>query len=246
MLLNISGDIFEAIRKARSITVLTGAGMSAESGVPTFREAQKGLWAQYDPQELATPQAFHRNAKLVWEWYEWRRNLISRASPNPGHKALKKLEEMKDIFSLVTQNVDNLHKLAGSDNIIELHGNIFRTKCFDNNHTVETWSTDENIPPQCPECGSPLRPDVVWFGESVPSQAFSMAVTNARQCEIFISIGTSSVIQPAASLPYFAQETGALLIEINTEQTPLSPIMDYQIREPAGKILPFILENAFN
>ena len=243
---DINPAIFEAIRGAESITVLTGSGISAESGVPTFRDAQKGLWARYDPHDLATPQAYQRNPKLVWDWYEWRRKLIAQASPNAGHEALARLENLSASFSLITQNVDNLHQLAGNKKVMELHGNIFRTKCYASSHFVESWPTDAISPPSCPRCGSSLRPDVVWFGESLPMEAFAKATQAAKACDIFFSIGTSSIVQPAASLPYIALESGSLLVEINTDQTPLSPVADYQIQGPAGVILPILIKNAFN
>ncbi len=242
----INPALLDSIRGAESITVLTGSGISVESGVPTFRDAQKGLWANYDPHDLATPQAYQKNPKLVWEWYEWRRQLIAQASPNAGHEALAKLESHTERFSLFTQNVDNLHQAAGSRNVTDLHGNIFRTKCFARGHIIDSWPTDTLLPPPCPRCGSGLRPDVVWFGEPLPLEAFTKATEAAEACDIFFSIGTSSLVQPAASLPYLALESGSLLVEINTDQTPLSPVVDYQIRGRAGIILPLLIKNTFN
>jgi len=169
----IPDSLISAVRTARHIAVLTGAGISAESGVPTFREAQTGLWAQYDPLELATPEAFRRNPKLVWQWYEWRRGLVSKAQPNPGHLALAQLELKVERFTLITQNVDGLHQRAGSRNVVELHGNINRTKCFDEEVVIESWAETGDAPPRCPRCGGLLRPDVVWFGEALPRQALA-------------------------------------------------------------------------
>lgn len=244
--MDIIPNLLLALRNADSIVVLTGSGISAESGVPTFREAQTGLWAKYDPRELATPQAFQRNPELVWNWYQWRKDLITKASPNNGHRALVELERQTAQFSLITQNVDNLHRLAGSRNVLELHGNIFRTICFTNNHNVNSWPEDSVKPPICPYCGSKLRPDVVWFGESLPEKTFARAVEVTLASAVFISIGTSTLIEPAASLPYMARDAGALLIEINTNETPFSSSADHQLLGPAGIILPILVENSFN
>ena len=234
-----------ALRTANHVAVLTGAGISAESGVPTFREAQTGLWAQYDPQELATPQAFYRNPKLVWEWYAWRRELVSKAEPNPGHLALVALESKVPKLTLITQNVDGLHQRAGSRAIIELHGNIMRTKCFDNGRLVQSWPPTDEVPPRCPHCGGLLRPDVVWFGESLPHDALETAVSSAQSCDIFFSIGTSALVQPAASLPIEAIQAGAVTVEINPQPTPLTSHIDYALKGGAGSILPALLAAAF-
>lgn len=228
----------ETLRKARKVAVLTGSGVSAESGVPTFRDAQTGLWERYDPMELATPEAFENGPKLVWQWYEWRIKLISEASPNPAHKALAKLEERTSSFTLVTQNVDGLHREAGSENVLELHGNIRRAICSKERTTVEPDDFIEGAPPRCPKCGAFLRPDVVWFGEMLPTGAMEAASEAARNCEVFISAGTSSVVYPAASLPYEAKENGATLIEINPDETPLSAVADIVLRGSAGEMLP--------
>ncbi len=167
--LEIPTELIEALRKAARVTALTGAGISAESGVPTFRDAQTGLWAKYRPEELATTEAFRRNPRLVWDWYTWRRERVAQAHPNPGHLALAEMEKRVPQFTLVTQNVDGLHRRAGSRNVIELHGNIMRTKCFHEDIMVEAWADTGETPPSCPHCGGPLRPDVVWFGEALPA-----------------------------------------------------------------------------
>lgn len=237
--------LITALKTAQQITVLTGAGISAESGVPTFREAQTGLWAQYDAQELATPQAFQRNPKLVWQWYAWRRELVAKAKPNAGHLALAQLERSVPQFTLITQNVDGLHARAGSQNIVELHGNIMRTKCFDNGHFVQSWPETAELPPLCPHCGSLLRPDVVWFGENLPHDALETAVSSAQSCDIFFSIGTSSLVQPAASLPLEAVHAGSLTIEINPQQTPLTAHVAVALSGTAGSILPALVAAAF-
>jgi NAD-dependent protein deacetylase/lipoamidase len=245
MSISFPESLIGTLRAARHIAVLTGAGISAESGVPTFREAQTGLWEQYDPTELATPQAFRRDPKLVWEWYAWRRGLVTQAKPNPGHLALAELEARRMShglrFTLITQNVDDLHHRAGNINIIELHGNLYRTKCFTENVVVETWPETQDVPPRCPRCGGLLRPDVVWFNEQLPADALNAAISAANTCDIFLSIGTSSVVQPAASLAYSALEQGAPLIEINPADTPLTPLATYSLRGPSGQILPALV-----
>lgn len=224
------------------MVALTGAGISAESGVPTFRDAQTGLWARYDPTDLATPQAFRRDPKLVWEWYAWRRGLVAQAQPNPGHLALAEFEArlaaLGARLTLITQNVDGLHHRAGSVNVIELHGNLHRTKCSAEEVVIETWPATADVPPHCPRCGALLRPDVVWFNESLPVEALRAAIVAANACDVFFSIGTSSVVQPAASLAYSALEQGAPLIEINPADTPLTPLATHCLRGPAGQILP--------
>jgi NAD-dependent deacetylase len=238
--LSIPQDLIMALRSAGSVVVLTGAGVSAESGIPTFREAQTGLWATHRPEELATPGAFQKNPRLVWEWYTWRRELIAQSAPNPGHHALVEMERRIPNFTLITQNVDGLHRQAGSGAaapLIELHGNIQRTRCFDCNHIAADWESDE-IPPRCPECGGLLRPDVVWFGESLPAVALESAWKAAGSCQVFFSVGTSAVVEPAASLPYVAQKTRGVIVEINPLPTPLTPSADYSLQGPAGVILP--------
>jgi len=239
---NFSPGLIASLRRASSIVALTGAGISAESGVPTFREAQSGLWARYNPQELATPRAFRQNPQLVWEWYSWRREMVSQARPNPGHFALAEMENYVPSFTLITQNVDGLHYQAGSRSIIELHGNIHRTKCSKEGVIVESWNGDGEIPPRCPHCGSFLRPDVVWFGESLPREALMSAQLAARNCDVFISIGTSTVVEPAASLPFMALEHGAVVVEVNPELTPLSSQAEYVIQAPSGQALPSLVE----
>lgn len=240
-----NAKLLHALRSAKYFAVLTGAGISAESGVPTFREAQTGLWAKYDPQELATPEAFERNPKLVWEWYAWRRELVAKANPNAGHMALVELESCASHFTLITQNVDGLHQRAGSKKIIELHGSIARTKCSFDGDLVEAWSETAQVPPPCPRCGHPLRPDVVWFGESLPRAALAAAVEAAQRCDVFLSIGTSSVVEPAASLPRLAAERGATVIEINPDRTPLTDFVPYWLQGRSGEILPKLIEELF-
>ena len=229
--------LIDALRSARRTVVLTGSGVSVESGVPTFREAQTGLWARFDPQELATPEAFERDPKLVWDWYAWRRKLVAEASPNPGHAAIAGWQRLFSDFTLITQNVDGLHERAGSREVIELHGNILRTKCSVEDTVVEDYEEGET-PPRCPSCGAPLRPDVVWFGEMLPYEALDAASEAASVSDVFLSVGTSSLVYPAAALPFEALENGAMLVEINPGETPLTPHADYTLRGPAGEVLP--------
>ncbi len=239
--IEIDAELFEVLAAARRITVMTGAGVSAESGVPTFRDAQVGLWARFDPQQLATPEAFRDDPELVWRWYLWRRELVARAEPNPAHLALAAFEARTPGLTLVTQNVDGLHRRAGSRRVLELHGDLTRTRCagcrrFDD-HDVDL---DAGVP-VCKACGGLLRPDVVWFGEPLPSEALTEAAAASRACEVFLSVGTSSLVYPAAALPYEALTGGAVLVEVNPQPTPLSPRARFVVRAPAGEALPLLL-----
>ena len=235
-------DLIDLLRKASSIAVLTGAGVSAESDVPTFRDAQTGLWARYSPQELATPEAFRRDPGLVWEWYARRRELITKARPNPAHLALVEMEKRVADFTLITQNVDGLHRRAGSRNVLELHGDILRTKCSRENRFVETWEDTGEVPPRCPGCDAFLRPDVVWFGEDLPAEALCAAWRAAESCQVFFSIGTSTLVEPAASLPFLALQNGATVVEINPQETPLTSKAAFVFHGLAGTILPELVE----
>lgn len=241
----IPSELRAALRNARHVVVLTGAGISAESGVPTFRDVMTGLWAKYNPQELATPQAFVRDPRLVWEWYAWRRELVSKVEPNAGHRALAELERRVPRFTLITQNVDGLHQRAGSRRVVELHGNILRVKCFDEGTVIEHWEETSEVPPRCPNCGGPLRPDVVWFGEALPDQTFNEAALAALACDVFLSIGTSGVVEPAASLPLVALRRGARVALVNPEETPLlSETVDF-LQGAAGTILPLLVQETW-
>jgi NAD-dependent deacetylase len=239
--MDIPDKLIEKLKASQHVVALTGAGISVESGVPTFREAQTGLWAKYDPQELATPEAFQRNPKLVWEWYVWRRELVNQAKSNPGHLALVELATIIPKFTLITQNVDGLHQQAGSQNVIGLHGNIMETKCFTQGHLVDSWPESDDVPPKCPICGSWLRPNVVWFGENLPGDALETAVQAAQSCDIFFSIGTSALVHPAASLPLLALEQGAMLVEINPQPTSLTRWADWVLNGAAGTVLPTLI-----
>jgi NAD-dependent deacetylase len=234
-----------ALKGAKHVAVLTGSGISAESGIPTFRDAQTGLWSKFKPEDLATPEGFRRNPKLVWEWYAWRRGLVARAQPNAGHLALVELEQRVPEFTLITQNVDGLHQRAGSRRVIELHGNITRTKCFEEDIAVTEWKETGDAPPRCPRCGGRLRPDVVWFGEALPAEAIESGLIASRRCDVFLSIGTSSLVHPAASLPFAAAERSATVVEINTAVTPLTNRATFVLRGPAARILPDLLGAAW-
>lgn len=226
--------------QASHVTVLTGAGMSAESGIPTFRDAQTGIWAKYRPEELATPEAFEANPARVWKWYEERRKAVREARPHAGHEALVALESLVPQLSIVTQNVDGLHQLAGSRRVIELHGNILRSKCHVSGRPIGAeWLADspQEVPPSPYVPRGLARPDVVWFGEVLPQEELQAAMNAAATCDVCLSVGTTSLVQPAASLPLVALEHGAALIEINPQETPLSMHADQCLRGPASTML---------
>jgi NAD-dependent deacetylase len=231
------------LAEAERVVVLTGAGISAESGVPTFRGAG-GLWRQHRPEDLATPEAFARGPRLVWEWYDWRRARVAKAEPNPGHLALAQLERRVPDFTLITQNVDGLHQRAGSRRVLKLHGDIWTLHCLgcgleETNHDVPL----REIPPRC-SCGGLFRPGVVWFGEALPADVLRHAMEAAAHAQVFLVVGTSAVVQPAASLPLLAQQNGAKLVEVNLEETPLSAQADASFWGKAGELLPRLLEAA--
>jgi len=228
------------LAEAGSVAILTGAGVSAESGVPTFR-GEGGLWRNYRAEELATPDAFERNPSLVWEWYDWRRGILAPLKPNPGHFAIAGMEKKFDNFLLITQNVDGLHAKAGSRKMVELHGNIWKVRCLADGKVSDNHETPlKTLPPRC-ECGSMLRPHIVWFGESLDSGVLEAAFSAARDCEVFIVAGTSSLVQPAASLAGIAKDSGAYVIEINLEATPVSGMVDASIRGKSGEVLPLLV-----
>ncbi|MEN9563030.1 MAG: NAD-dependent protein deacylase [Chloroflexota bacterium] len=235
-------DLIRFLTSATRVVVLTGAGASQESGLRTFRDAQTGLWAQYKPQDLASPEAFARDPKLVWDWYAWRREAIKGVRPNPGHYALVEMEKRIPDFTLITQNVDGLHRFAGSQNILELHGNIQKVRCAECRTFTETWGDDMESVPTCAMCGGMLRPDVVWFGESLPRATLEAAVTASRACQVYFSVGTSGVVQPAAALAHAARNNGSLIVEINAEPTPLTPKTDFAFHGKSGEIIPQLLK----
>jgi len=244
----IPPGLASALATAGRVFALTGAGVSAESGVPTFRDALTGLWARCDPLELATPSAFARQPKLVWDWYAARREALRDAAPNPGHRALVDIERRVPSFLLATQNVDGLHARAGSRSLVELHGNLARVRCSREGRVVDRW--DEPVegsttPPRCPHCGAFLRPDVVWFEEALPAEALERADDAARHCDLMIVAGTSAEVYPAAELPRTARAAGALVVEVNPRGTPLTPMADFAIAVPAGLALPAFVAAAW-
>ena len=229
------------LKKAKKAAVLTGAGISAESGVPTFR-GENGIWKKFRAEELANFDAFMKNPDMVWEWYAYRKKMMSEVNPNLGHYALVKMEEFYPDFTLITQNIDNLHRIAGSKRILELHGNIRRNYCIE----CKKQYDDEQLQlggeaPRC-SCGGLIRPDVVWFGEMLPQNVLTEAFQAAESCEVFFSIGTSAVVNPAALLPLTAKNADALLVEINPEETVLTSTAHHHLHGPSGEILPQLLK----
>ena len=240
--MDIPNGLISALRTAERVAVLTGAGVSQESGLRTFRDLQNGLWSEYRPEDLASAEAFRRNPGLVWEWYTMRREKARSAEPNAGHFALAEMERRFPTFTLITQNVDGLHQKAGAHRVIELHGNIHQVICFDCGLLARDWDAGGGEVPLCTACGGMLRPNVVWFGETLPPQALAAAVEAARNCQVFFSVGTSGLVQPAASLAYGARNNGAVLVEINAEPTPLTPKCDYALHGKSGEILPALVK----
>ena len=245
-LLLVLEELASIIQQSRAGVVLTGAGMSAESGVPTFR-GNEGLWAKFRPEDLATMNAFIANSKLVWEWYNWRRDLIRQVQPNAGHYALVELAGWFPSCTLVTQNVDDLHQRAGSRDIVSLHGSIMRARCSAGcAGTIEPRDDQADAPPTCEQCGALMRPDVVWFGEPLPMDQYEIARNAAVACDVFLSVGTSNVVEPAASLPWVAAAHGATVIVVN-------PTMEGQrrgpsvlaVEGPSGVLLPRLIAEAY-
>ena len=242
--MDFAPDLLDTLRRARNIAVFTGAGVSAESGVPTFRDAQTGLWAQYSAEDLATPDAFRRDPEMVWKWYEWRRELMRNALPNPAHRAIARLERLAPRVTVITQNVDGLHVKAGSTDVIELHGNIWNNFCFD--CTAQASELPAGAPlSACKHCGGWLRPGVVWFGEPLPTDAWHKAAEISEVADVFFCIGTSSLVEPAASLPRYAKSSGRSVIQINPEITRHDGFAQYVLRGKAGEILPALLAAAW-
>jgi len=240
-MISISQTLKNLLSRDVPVAVLTGAGISAESGVPTFR-GEHGLWKKFKPEELANVDAFLRNPDLVWGWYQHRRQVVNDVEPNPGHYALARMEKKISDFTLITQNIDSLHRRAGSGNILELHGNIQRNKCIKCDRMYEELPDEKSEKaPEC-ECGGMIRPDVVWFGEMLPQDVIHDAFRAAERSAVFFSIGTSAIVQPAASLPVAAKQNGAYLVEVNVERTVLSHLADEFYLGKSGEILPRIVE----
>ena len=234
------GIVKEKLSTAGAITVLTGAGISADSGVPTFRGAD-GLWRNFRAEDLATPEAFERDPRLVWEWYNWRRELIATKQPNEAHRALVELERRGRRFWLITQNVDGLHRMAGSRNLSEIHGNIWRVRCTACGSIEENRDVPIAILPTCRSCRGLLRPHIVWFGESLFSEDLSRCATALRACEVLLVVGTSGVVYPAAGFASAAKQAGAFVAEINLEPTPQSGLVDCSLQGRAKEIVPLLL-----
>ena len=230
----------EWLAAATSVAVLTGAGVSAESGIPTFRGAG-GLWKEFKSEDLATPEAFAKDPRLVWEWYDWRREQIAKAAPNPAHRALVEIEKRKPRFTLITQNVDGLHDLAGTGKILKLHGDIWRMRCLECGANFPNRRVPlPKIPPHC-ACGGVARPAIVWFGEPLPPGMMEEAEHAASSAEVFLVVGTSAVVYPAAGLIPYARQCGAKVIEINSEATAATGIADCAIRGSAEELLPALI-----
>jgi NAD-dependent deacetylase len=237
-------EAVRAIAGAKRLAALTGAGVSRESGIHTFRE-KGGVWDTVDAEKMATLEGFLADPEKVWTWYMQRYKSVTEAQPNPGHVALAELERKTPAFTLITQNIDGLHQAAGSRNVIELHGSIRRIRCLDEGRVFSRWPGEgDELPPRC-DCGSLLRPDVVWFGESLPEEAISGAFETARNCDVMLVVGTSAVVQPAGYIPLEARHNGAFVIEVNPEQTAITSFVDVSIFEKAGSALPRIVAAAF-
>jgi NAD-dependent deacetylase len=240
--------VAEAARRlapARRLVVLTGAGVSKESGIPTFRDAQDGLWARYDPMQLATREGFVRDPGLVWRWYDYRFDIVTAAQPNPGHRAIADMERLVSQVVVITQNIDGLHQAAGSTDVVELHGSIRRYKCLDGGHSGFTradFAGQIEVPPRCPRCGDLLRPDVVWFGEMLPEAALARAYAESQRCDAMLVVGTSGEVQPAASLPFIAARAGAVVVDVNPVRDQIARTADIYIPGSGGEALPQLVK----
>jgi NAD-dependent deacetylase len=232
----------QVLAKAKQVAVLSGAGISKESGIPTFRDALTGYWENYEPEKLATQEGFLSDPPLVWQWYAERRRKLEAVQPNPGHYALAALEQIKSV-TIITQNIDGLHRLAGSSKVIELHGNLKHYKCFDCEKpaTIALEDLGEE-PPMCPYCSGMIRPDVVWFGEMLPGGEMWEAKRATQRGDVMLVVGTSGLVYPAAGLPALAKEFGAKLIEVNPDETAISEQMDISLRGASGVVLPQLME----
>ncbi|WP_328824880.1 SIR2 family NAD-dependent protein deacylase [Pseudomonas schmalbachii] len=237
---DIPGELVERLRDCRRLVIFTGAGVSAESGIPTFRDAQTGLWAKYSPEQLASPEGFRQEPQTVWDWYAWRRERCLAVQPNPAHRAIAELQRRLPHATLITQNVDGLHQRAGSASALELHGNIHRLKCFRCGENSGAWPDDCSAPP-LHSCGGLLRPAVVWFGENLDHEVLEAAWRAAEEADLFFSIGTSSLVYPAADLPFLAQRNGCYVVEVNPQPTPLSAHANLCLNGAAGVVMPAVV-----
>lgn len=248
--MNFDFTMIQQLRKAQHIVVFTGAGVSAESGIPTFRDALAGLWEKYDAERLATPDAFAREPDLVWGWYEWRRSLVLRCQPNPAHCAIVHMAGKVPRLTVITQNVDDLHERAGSSNVVHLHGSLHAPRCraCGRSHVLSAGMPDEpeggrrEMPPKCAHCGGRIRPGVVWFGESLPPDSWRESEAAIKTCDVLFSIGTSSLVYPAAELPRKAAANGACVIQVNPGSTELDAVADYCLKGRAGEVMPALVE----
>jgi NAD-dependent deacetylase len=250
----INAPIITALRNATRVVILTGAGVSAESGIATFRDKQSGLWEKFDATELATPYAFERDPALVWGWYEWRRAAVFNAQPNPAHRAIATIADHVPQFTLITQNVDDLHERAGSRDVLHLHGELSRPYCENCRRPYAHPTQIPQLPPagaridppRCASCGAKIRPGVVWFGERLPDDAWDSARDAAKRCDLFLVCGTSSVVQPAASLTDIADDAGATTIQVNPNPTGADGSVTFSLRGPAGTVLPQLVADTWN
>ena len=239
----IAAQAAQYLSAASSVVCLTGAGVSAESGVPTFRDAQTGLWSRFDAEELASRDGFERDPELVWRWYMWRLELLETAAPNSGHFALAQLAGLCQRFVLVTQNVDDLHEQAGSADVVHLHGSLLSFRCISCSapHNLTEVQRRADSPPACGVCGDLVRPDVVWFGEGLPWEAVETAAGAAHECDLMLVVGTSGLVYPAAQLPLIARRAGATVIDVNPEPGPISSIADLFLQGKSGEMLPALV-----
>ena len=234
---------YELVSNSNEIVVLTGAGISAESGIPTYR-GEEGLWKNYSPQELATPEAFFRNPELAWEWYDSRRAIMKNARPNPGHFAITALEKEKRDFTLITQNVDGLHFAAGTRNVIELHGSLWEIKCTECERTEKNYQVPiPKLPPKCDACDAVMRPNTVWFGEIIPMERIDRCLFAIEQCDLLLIVGTSGVVEPAASMGLIAKKSEKPVVEINLDVTPGTGLYDASVMGKSGEVLPLLVES---
>ncbi|MEO1576347.1 MAG: NAD-dependent deacylase [Pseudomonadota bacterium] len=238
--MNFAPDLLKTLAGAKRIVILAGAGLSKASGVPTFRDAQTGLWANFRPEDLATREAFERDPATVWRWYAWRRELVARAEPNAGHQAIAQWQKRANV-TVVTQNVDGLLQRADGQ-AIEYHGNLFVNRCLQTHRVLSDDEWTHGEPPTCTATGAYVRPGVVWFGEAIPSDAMAAADEAAQSADVLLSVGTSSLVYPAAGLAEMALRAGAVLVEINPEPTPLSSLADHRLEGPAEQVLPALLQ----
>jgi NAD-dependent deacetylase len=249
----ISGTVIQRLKEAKHLVILTGAGISAESGIPTFRDALTGLWENYSAEKLASENGFHQDPKLVWGWYEWRRHKVLQAKPNAGHETIAKLATKLPKVTLITQNVDDLHERAGSQNVLHLHGSIHSARCIECGHPYKHSETSEIVnfpesriePPECEKCGEWVRPNVVWFGEQLPVDAWKQAETAAQECDLLLVVGTSGLVSPASELPFLAIGRGIPSIQINPTETQLDQTITFNLKGRAGLLLPILYEKTF-